>query len=69
MSKHSPISAIFDNAFQSRATEYYTEGSLDQKSVTRIGSCQGGEASMHLLRILSQQEHRGIHPLTTSKWL
>ena len=24
-------------------TEYYTEGSLDEKSVTRIGSCQGGE--------------------------
>ena len=26
-----------------RGTEYYTEGSLDEKSVTRIGSCQGGE--------------------------
>ena len=25
------------------ATEYYTEGSLDEKSVTRIGSCHGGE--------------------------
>ena len=24
-------------------TKYYTEGSLDEKSVTRIGSCQGGE--------------------------
>ena len=24
-------------------TEYYTEGSLDKKSVTQIGSCQGGE--------------------------
>ena len=24
-------------------TEYYTEGSLDEKSITRIGSCQGGE--------------------------
>ena len=26
-----------------QSTEYYTEGSLDEKSVTRIGSCQGGE--------------------------
>ena len=24
-------------------TEYYTEGSLEEKSLTRIGSCQGGE--------------------------
>ena len=28
-----------------------TESSLDEKSVTRIGSCQGVNASMHLLRI------------------
>ena len=26
-----------------RVTEYYTEGSLDEKSVTRMRSCQGGE--------------------------
>ena len=26
-----------------QGTEYYTEGSLDEKSVTRIGSCQEGE--------------------------
>ena len=30
-------------ACYSLITEYYTEGSLDEKSVTRIGSCQGGE--------------------------
>ena len=24
-------------------TEYHIEGSLDEKSITRIGSCQGGE--------------------------
>ena len=28
---------------EDRTTDYYTEGSLDEKSVTRIGSCQGGE--------------------------
>ena len=43
------------------ATAYYREGSLGEKSVTRIGSCQGVNASMHLLRILSQQVRRGIH--------
>ena len=48
--------------FYACSTEYYTEGSLDEKSVTRIGSCQGVNASMHLLRISSQQVHRGIHP-------
>ena len=28
---------------RAQTTEYYTEGSLDEKSVTRFGSCQGGE--------------------------
>ena len=36
---------LLGGAFRSQilGTEYYTEGSLDEKSVTRIGSCQGGE--------------------------
>ena len=55
----SPGALVF---LYSSVKEYYTEGSLDEKSVTRIGSCQGVNASMHLLRNLSQQVHRGIHP-------
>ena len=34
------LKAVFN---QCKGTEYYTEGSLDEKSVTWIGSCHGGE--------------------------
>ena len=37
------IFAINESKIDDSITGYYTEGSLDEKSVTRIGSCQGGE--------------------------
>ena len=52
-------------------TEYYTEGSLDEKSVTRIGSCQGGECFEVLAKNscieASSKCMEAFTPLTTSK--